>query len=195
MKYLLIVAISLSACARIPVQSVQLSQVLQDEAARMHQLNVSLIEKMFKDKVYLVNEFIRTEYTPSYIEVFQKKLPANLDYKTEFGELIDAVYPRINATKDSLINVLDDQRIELINKLNKDYMVFNSAFNNLQALLQSANKTNEQRADVYSQVKALSANRIDLSAIDTALNSFITKGGNISQNALTLSNTIQSMLK
>ena len=195
MKYFLIICITLVSCARVPIQAVELSGALQDEADRMHRLNLSLVDNMFKEKTYLVNEFIRTEYTPVYIENFKKALPANTDYKADFAEMMEAIYPRINATKDSLINVLGEQRSEIVNKLNLDYKIFNSAFTDLQALLKSANKLSQQKTDVYAQLKTLSGNRLDLGSVDKALDNFITKGGSIANNATLLSNTIQSLLK
>lgn len=195
MKYLFIICITLVSCARVPIQAVQLSEALQEEADRMHRLNLKLVDNMFAEKTYLVNEMMRTEYTPAYIENFKSTLPANTDYKADFAEMVEAIYPMISATKDSLVTVLNEQKSEIVNKLNLDYKVFNSAFSDLQALLKSANKMNQQKTDVYAQLKTLSGNRLDMAGIDKALNGFITKGGNIAANALSLSGIIQSLLK
>jgi hypothetical protein len=195
MKYFLIICLCLFSCARIPVQTISLSEVLKDETDRMHLLNVTLLNKMFSDKIYLVNEFIRTEYTPAYLENFKSKLPSNTDYKADFAEMMEAIYPAINATKDSLVSVLEEQRTNIVNKLNLDYKIFHDAFTDMQNLLKSANKLNKQQENVYTRVKSLSGNRLDLTNIDKALNNFITKGGDISGNAMMLTNTIQSLLK
>ena len=195
MKYLFFVCIVFCSCARIPIEAVQLSDVLKDEAERMHTLNLTLVDKMFNEKVHLVNEFIANEYTPAFVENFKARLPANTDFEADFSEMMQAIYPRINARKDSLVGVLNEQRAGIVNKLNLDYSVFNSAFTELQLLLRSANKLNQQRADVFGQLKALSGNRLDMESIDKALNKFITDGGGIADKSLLLTNTIQSLIK
>ena len=195
MKYLLIICIAFGSCARIPLEAVQLSGALKDEAERMHNLNLALVDKIFKEKTYLVNEFVTNEYAPAYIENFKNKLPAGIDYKANFLEMMQALYPRINATKDSLTNVLDEQSINVVNKLNLDYRVFNGAFIEMQNLLKSASKLNQQRADVFTQLKTLSGNHLDMESVDKALNTFITSGGAIANKALLLTNTIQSLIK
>lgn len=161
----------------------------------MHQLNLVLVDKMFRDKVYEVNEVMRKKYTPAYLENFKQELPDDTDFKADFEEMMEAIYPRINATKDSLTYVLEEQRIQIVNKLNLDYNIFYNAFNELQNLLKSANKLNQQQQSIFSQVKSLSGNRFDLESVDKALIKFITKGGDISNNALDLSSTIQSLIK
>lgn len=195
MKYLFIICMVLVSCARIPIEAVQLSDALKDESERMHTLNLVLIDKMFQEKTYLINDFIRNEYTPAYVENFKNKLPANIDYKANFTEMVQALYPRINARKDSLINVLGEQRVGIVNKLNLDYKVFSNAFAEMQGLLRSANKLNQQRTNVYAQLKALTGNHLDMESIDKSLNTFITTGGNIADKTLLLTNSIQSLLK
>ncbi len=195
MKYLLIICIAFGACARIPIEAVQLSDALKDEAERMHNLNLALVDKMFKEKTYLINEFVTNEYTPAFIENFKSKLPAGIDFKSNFTEMMQAIYPRINATKDSLVNVLDEQRTGIVNKLNVDYKVFSGAYTEMQNLLRSANKLSQERTDVFAQLKTLSNNHFDLENVDKALNNFITGGGTIASKALMLTNTIQSLIK
>jgi hypothetical protein len=83
--------------------------------------------------------------------------------------------------------------------LDADYEVYRNAAGDLHNLLNSASKLNQQRASVYTQVKDLSNNRINLQAIDDAITTFITKGGkwggNISEGAAQLDKIIQSFIK
>jgi hypothetical protein len=195
MKYLWITCIAFCSCARIPIEAVQLSDALKEEAERMHLLNLTLVDKMFNEKVHMVNEFITNEYTPAIVDTFKARLPRDTDFEADFTEMMQALYPRINKRKDSLIGVLSEQKIAIVNKLNQDYKVFNSAFTEMQLLLRSANKVNQQRVDVFAQVKALSGNRFDLENIDKALNKFITDGAGITDKSLLLTNTIQTLLK
>lgn len=195
MKYVWIISITLMSCARVPIQAVQLSDALKDEAERMHQLNLALIDKIFQEKTYLINEFITNEYTPAYLENFKSKLPANTDFKADFADMMQAIYPKINARKDSLTSVLNEQKAGIVNKLNLDYKAYSDAYSEMQNLLRSASKLNEQRADAFGQIKSLSGNRIDVENIDKALNKFITDAGSVGDKSVLLTNTLNSLLK
>lgn len=195
MRYLLIFCIVLSSCAKIPVQSVELSQALKDEGERMHLLNLALIDKVFQEKRHLINEFITNEYTPEIVSNFKSLLPPGTDYEADFADMMQALYPRINARKDSLVTALDEQKSGIIDKLNQDYKVYASAFDELQNLLRSAARLNQKRTEVFQQIKSLTNNRLNLEGIDKALNKFIKDGGNIGDKAVILSNSINSFLK
>lgn len=184
-----------ASCAKIPIQAVELSDALKDEGERMHLLNLALIDKIFQEKRHMVNEFITNEYTPAYIENFKKLLPAGTDFRADFSEIIQAINPRINATKDSLLTMLNEQKAGVINKLNEDFKVYSSAYSEMQNLLRSAAKLNQQQSGVYQQIKTLSNNRINLEGIDKALNKFIRDAGSIGEKASLLTSTINSFLK
>ena len=195
MKYLFFFCLLVASCAKIPIQAVELSDALKDEGERMHLLNLALIDKIFQEKRHMVNEFITNEYTPAYIDNFKKLLPPGTDFKAEFSEIIQAINPRINATKDSLLTTLNEQKAGVINKLNEDFKVYSSAFSEMQNLLRSAAKLNQQQSGVYQQIKTLSNNRINLEGIDKALNKFIRDAGSIGEKASLLTSTINSFLK
>lgn len=182
-------------CAKIPSQSVDLSTALKEEGFRMHQMNITLVNYAFDEKKHMVNEFIANEYAPAFTANFMKLLPPDTDVKREMPEIIAAINPRIDATRDSLLGALHLQKTAIIQQLNADYQAFDQAFSALHALLSSAAKLNAARASVYDDLKKLSNNKIDLPKINNALNQFITGTGAISERALLLTTTIQSILK
>jgi hypothetical protein len=195
MKYLIIICVFLTSCARVPIQTVELSEALREESERMHQINLSLLDKLFQEKVHQVNEFITKEYAPAIIENFKNLLPKDLDFKANFQELAEAIYPQINATKDSMITVLQQQKTLITDKLNQDYQAYALAYTEMQNLLRSAAKVNQKRTEVFQQLKTLSKNRIDLEAVDGAVNKFIRTGGDIGAKAVELTNTLNKLLK
>jgi hypothetical protein len=198
MKYLLIICLFLSSCARVPIQSVELSEALREETERMHRINLALVDKLLHEKVYQVNEFIIKEYTPQFIENFkagvEKKFPGT-DFKADFKDLMLAAYPQINATKDSMVYVLQQQKALVVDKLNADYAAFTAAYLEMQNLLRSAAKVNEKRTEVFQQIKTLTKNRVDLESVDAAINKFIRTGGDIGAKTVELTNTINKLLK
>jgi uncharacterized protein (UPF0216 family) len=195
MKYLIIFCFAFMSCAKIPIQAVELSHALKDEGERMHEMNLTLVEYVFNEKKHMVNEFINNEYSPALIENFKAGLPAGTDVKKELVEIMQAINPRIDARRDSLLQVLQEQKVMITQKLNTDYKVYAEAFGAIQNLLASAAKLNRQREGVYENIKTLSRNRINLQGIDNALNHFIKGAGNMGEKTMMLTNTIQTFLK
>ena len=194
-NWLIILMISATSCAKIPIQAVDLSRALKEEGNRMHQLNLSLVEYVFNEKKHLVNEFITNEYSPAFIENFTKRLPADTDVKKELPEIIAAINPRIDARRDSLISALQQQKMLVLQKLNDDYQVYDAAAQSLQDLLVSASKLNKSRTSVYGDIKKLSGNRINLQGINNALDQFIMGAGSVGEKTLLLTGTIETFLK
>ena len=94
-----------------------------------------------------------------------------------------------------ILQILQDQKRLVTDKLNVDYKVYNEAFTAMQNLLVSAGKLNQQREGVYQNIKSLSNNRINLQGIDQALNQFILGAGAVSEKSLVLGNAVQTFLK
>jgi hypothetical protein len=194
-NWLIILMLSITSCAKIPIQAVELSQALKEEGGRMHQVNLSLVEYVFNEKKHLVNEFITNEYSPAFIENFMKKLPADTDLKRDMPDIIAAINPRIDARRDSLLSVLQDQKMLVLQQLNTDYKVYDESFQAMQNLLVSASKLNSSRASVYDDIKKLSGNRINLQGINHALDNFIKGAGSVGEKTSLLASSIQTFLK
>ena len=195
MKYLLIFCLFFISCARIPIQAVELSHALKDEGQRMHEMNLALVEYVFNEKKHLVNQFIANEYSPTLVENFMRGLPPGTDVKKDFLEIMQAINPRINSRRDSLLDVLQEQKGTITQKLNTDYKVYGEAFGAMENLLASGSRLNQQRAGVYENIKTLSGNRLNLQGIDNALNQFIKGAGTVGEKTLMLTSTIQTLLK
>lgn len=194
-KYLIALFFFFTSCAKIPIQSVDLAEALKQEGERMHTLNIKLINKIFQDKKLLINEVIVNEYLPQYIENFKTKIPASVDYKASFSDLVQASYPALNATRDSLLNETDNAKNLIIDKLNKDYLAFSGAFDNLENLLKSGARLNAEKSNFFAKIKDLTKGKIDADAIEKAVNKFITDAGKIGDKASTLNETINLLLK
>ena len=194
-SYFFICSMAVMSCAKMPLQAVDLSYALKDESQRMHEMNIALVEYVFSEKKQMVNEFINKEYSPTLIENFKLLLPAGVDVKKDLVEIMQAINPKIEERKDSLLKVLQGEKMTIIQQLNADYKVYAEAFAAMQNLLASAAKLNQQRTGVYENIKTLSNNRINLQGIDNALNQFIKGAGSVSEKTLLLTNAIQSSLK
>ncbi len=194
MKNLIFILLLITSCAKIPTQSVDLSNALKQEANRMHQMNIALVDYVFNEKKHMINEFIANEYAPAFVQNFIKLLPPDTDVKREMPEIIAAINPKIDDRRDSLLSVLQVQKNAIVKQLNTDYQAFDQAFVALQNMLASAAKLNATRTSIYDDVKNLSGNKINLSAINTLLDNFITGAGSVGEKATILSSSIQLLL-
>ena len=186
--------IIITSCAKLPIQTITLTDAIINEGKRMHELNVSLINKMFNDKREKIDVFIKNEYTPKYLEEFIKRIPDSVDFEEEFPNMIQSIIPQINFRRDMMQNALETQRIKLVTKLNADYKVFEEASTELKKLIESGVKVNEERKMAFEQVNSLTQNKIDLNQIETEIDKFIIKSGDVSRNIIDLNSTINSLL-
>jgi hypothetical protein len=189
-----LVIVLFSGCAKIPVSSVVLANALQIEGERMHKLNILLIDRVFSAKRMAIEKFITDEYAPAAIENFLKIVPPATDFKKDFKELMAAINPEINSRRDSLLGALEIQRVAIIARLNEDYKVFNDAATSLQNLLESATKIEKEKQALFAKAKELSKNQIDFNKVETALDKFITTGGNVGTNIISLNNDINQII-
>jgi hypothetical protein len=186
--------IALSSCASLPIQTISLTDAIIDEGKRMHEINISLLNKMFDDKREKIDVFIKNDYTPKYLEEFNARIPVGTDYKEEFPDMIQNIIPQINSRRDMMQSALESQRIKLITKLNSDYKSFEEASIELKNLIESAVKVNEERKKAFQQISNMTQNRIDINQIETELDKFIIKSGDVSGNINELNNSINSLL-
>ena len=176
----LIILMFLSACAKMPIESVTLTESIMNEGQRMHELNISLLNKMFLEKSAAIDVFIKEEYTPAYLENFKKYIPEDIDVEAELPGMLEAIIPEINDRRDMMQVALESQRLKLIEKLNQDYKMYEEAATELKNLVESAVKVNEERKNAYEKAANLTGGKVDLNQIETELDNFILKAGDIS---------------
>jgi len=192
---LIMLLLLLQSCIRIPSESVSLADALQTEGARMHTLNLSLLDNIFIEKQKAIAKFITDEYAPGAIKNFVSILPDTTNYKADFAKLMLAIQPQIDKRKDSLLTALETQRKKLVDKLNTDYKVFDSAASALKNLLASAVKIDKEKQALIDKAKSLSNNKIDLSNAESILDKFINSAGSVSGNIVTLNDQINQLIK
>lgn len=199
MKYL-VITISLmiiSGCARIPSQTLDLIEAIETEGHRMHRVNVSLVNKLFAEKRKRVDNFIKLEYTPQFIQNFMGNVPPGyqINLENDLPDMLSSMIPQINDRRDKMQETLESQRIKIQEKLSLDYIQFSEAIESLKGLIDSAVKVEEERAMLSNQIRELSRDKIDMNAIETKLDSFITTAGDIGEKTSELNNAIDEILK
>ena len=135
----------IGSCTRIPLQSITLSERIQEEGARMHQLNTLLMHQLFAEKKARINDFIKNEYTPSIIHKMTSELDEDLDVKSELPQIMAAALPIINERQYAMQMALDSAKIKIMNQLNADFAKYNMANTEMKKLLESAVKLIEEK--------------------------------------------------
>jgi hypothetical protein len=192
---LVIVPVIFFSCARIPIQSITLVDALTEEGKRMHDLNVALLSTLFKAKREKIDEFIKTEYSRQFIANFQKNMPAGVDLKAEMGSILNVAIPKINERRDAMQSALDEQKAKLLNRLEIDYKVFESASGELRRLLVSAADVNKANQALINKTKELTKGAVDLNALETTIDKFIRSGGTFGNQLSDLDDAIDSIIK
>ncbi|CAM1355418.1 hypothetical protein [Tenacibaculum ascidiaceicola] len=176
--YVSIFSFFLFSCASIPSSTVTLTKEVIKEADNMHQLNVSLVNRLFDERKEKINLFIENKYTPTLLKKFEGLLPDSLDYKKELPNILNSIVPIINRKKDSLQSVLDLQRQDILNQLNSNYSDYSKATTSLQNLINSVVKVKTTESDALSAIDQLTGDRINIKKVENTINQSIDKTGN-----------------
>lgn len=194
LKYILPLGFFFMSCsATIPPQSVDLLDAISAEGRRMHEINVSLLNKTFEKKREKIDTFIKDEYTPKYLEGIIENIPANSKIEDELPKILKSITPVINSRRDMMQSALENQRVKLVTKLEQDYSVYENASLRLRNLLVSAVEVDKEKQKLFEQVRELSGDKIDFNKVENAINDFILDSGDISQNILKLNNSIDAL--
>ena len=144
---LLGIATGLFSCARIPPQSVVLAETIRLEGQRMHTLNRQMLGTLFRSKRTAIDSFIQTAYVPALVENTLKKLKDRgtpLDPK-DLPEFITDLMPVVSTRRDLMVDALDQQQLKLLQKMDEDFLMYESACLELKNLLASAAQVNANR--------------------------------------------------
>jgi hypothetical protein len=197
MKFILYTGIAISllvaSCASVPQGSVTLADALQTEGARMHSLNLHLLNSVFKAKREALENLLSDQYAASLIDnVFKKNSAIQ---KEDFPELLKAITRKVISKRDSLVNVLETEKAKLQDALNTDYAAFNTASIALKLMLESAVKVTREKQALFDQVKSLSNSKIDFSRVENALDGFIQSAGTAGAGVTKFKTEIDQILK
>ncbi|MDP3394003.1 hypothetical protein [Sediminibacterium sp.] len=182
------------SCTRIPLQSITLSERIQEEGARMHQLNLLLINQLFAEKKERVNDFIKSDYTPSMIQKMTNDLDEDIDVKLELPQIMAAAIPMISERKYSMQMALDSAKIKIVDQLNSDFVKYNMANTEMKRLLESAVKLNEEKKQLLNQSNWFKKKGINYDQLAELLDRFVYSSGNIGGLIMNLNKDLNKVL-
>ncbi len=165
------------SCASLPNSTAKLSKSVIDEGDAMHQLNISLVNQLFTERRARLNNFITTKYTPAVIKKYQNLLPADVDYKKELPNIIEAIIPVINRKRDSLQDLLLNQQQKIVSSLNTNFITYAKATSSLQNIINSAIKVKDAEESALSAINQLTGNKLNFKQIESKMDSLLNKTG------------------
>jgi len=187
-------ALLIASCAKLPTKSVNLIDAISAEGKRMHQINISLTNKLFNEKREKIDDFIKKDYTPKFIEEFTKKIPAGTDLTNELPNMMKSIIPKIMERRDAMQNALEVNRIKVIEKLDQDYKDYENACSELKKLLESAIKVNEESKKLLRKTQELTGSKIDFDQIGGQIDKFILNAGDLGENINGLNEGVNKIL-
>lgn len=191
---LICLLLSLSACTRIPLQSITLSEKIQEEGERMHRLNLLLVHQVFAEKKNRVNDFIQKEYTAKIVAKMTEDLDDETDPKLVLPEMMAAALPLITERQYTMQLALDSAKIKLLNQLNADFKQYQLATSEMKKLLESAVKLNESKKQLLNQSNWLNKKGINYEELAELLDRFIQSSGNIGGLVVNLNKDLEKIL-
>lgn len=189
-----LISLLIASCAKIPMQSIALMASVKDEGKRMHTINTSLINELFNEKRKKIDEFIKKEYTPNFIEEFIKKIPSSTDVKLELPNILLSIIPKIIERRDAMQNALEVTRIKVIENLNQGYNDYEIACVELKKLLESAVQVADERKKNLQKASEFSKNKLDFEQLGVTVDSFITDSGDFGKNVTNLNENVNKLL-
>lgn len=191
---ILVLSCSLGACTRIPLQSITLSERIQEEGATMHRLNLLMIQLLFVEKKARVNDFIKNEYTPSIIQKMTTDLAEDIHVQSTLPQIMAAAIPVINERQYAMQLALDSAKIKIVEKLNADFNKYSMANTEMKRLLQSAVKLNEEKKQLLNHSNWFKKKAVDYDELSALLDRFVSASGNIGGLIINLNKDLNKIL-
>lgn len=179
----------------MPLQSITLSEKIQEEGERMHRLNLLLVQQVFAEKKNRVNDFIQKEYTAKIVAKMTEDLDDETDPKSVLPEMMAAALPLITERQYAMQLALDSAKIKLLDQLNADFKQYQLATSEIKKLLESAVKLNESKKDLLNQSNWLNKKGINYDALSELLDRFIQSSGNIGGLVVNLNKDLEKIIQ
>ncbi|MGY6560475.1 MAG: hypothetical protein ACXITV_00045 [Luteibaculaceae bacterium] len=184
----------LVGCARIPAESITLVQFLKLEGQKMHQTNVALVNAKFQEKAKAVDQFIYLEYIDGFAQEFAAKIPDEIDLHREFPAILRSSLKEVSRTRNDMQSSLENNRVEVLTKLEQDFARFSEACLSLEQLLRSSNALSKSQSEFIGNLYQLSPKPLDISMLDSSLNQLLWEGTRSLVQPGELSETVERVL-
>lgn len=175
--YFLLTFMAIS-CASIPKESVDLMEIVIINNQKAYDLNVALVNKLYKAKKEDVDIFIDGDYTKEIWEQFKLLIPDSVDIQSNMASIIPNLSKQINAQRSEMKAVLETARLETLDIINKNFKIQSEASKEVKNLLISASKVDENRLRILQDYSNKFNLGLDISELELSIDGYLNSAGN-----------------
>ena len=182
---------AISACATIPQESVGLSNELGVGIKKQHQAQVNFLNLYFESKRKDLDAALQRA-----IAVYFSTIAPSGSVTLTTGQLSNVAEDvlKLNDKSNAAKGELETVRVNLVSKLEDNYLTLNQANSTITGLLQSAVSVKEATNKSAQLVSSATGGRINLDKIFSEIDSFVLKGGSEAGKAIDLKEKIQGLI-
>jgi hypothetical protein len=189
-----VAAVCLAGCARIPRQSVELSQSIGSGMAAEHRACVEMVDLYFDQKRERIDQWIEQKYVPTFVANVRTELKAAGKNPDAFDEeLTIKLMRRVIQRRNEMQSGLQKTRQALLDKVNANHALLVNANQQLTALLESAADVQDAQSTLATALTHSSRDSIDFNRLDNQLNAWLDTAGDASKSADDLFDQLQSV--
>lgn len=195
---ILILGISLSACATIPHAAVELSSLLGQQIDALEQSHISTINAYYAEKERAIIDFLNEVWYQRYLEelfsrpatieywneVLSEELPQRIESLKQLTELIQEDY---SEEKEILLAPLQEGKKELLSIVQKHYELAREMNSTITNNVNSAHTLQEKQKQLLSTV-------VDTDAIQQQVDIYFQKADSVLNKAQMALSTIENKL-
>jgi len=168
----------ITSCASIPKESVDLMEIVILKNQKAHELNVVLVDKLYKAKKKDIDIFIDGKYTDDIWEQLKVLIPDSVDINKNMSSIITSLSKQINAQRSEMKQVLETARLQTQEIISKDFKIQSEASKEVKELLISATKINENRVQILQNYSNQFQLGLDINELELSIDGFLNSAGN-----------------
>ena len=168
----------ITSCASIPKESVDLMEIVILKNQKAHELNVVLVDKLYKAKKKDIDIFIDGKYTDDIWEQLKVLIPDSVDINKNMSSIITSLSKQINAQRSEMKQVLETARLQTQEIISKDFKIQSEASKEVKELLISATKIDANRVQILQNYSNQFQLGLDINELELSIDGFLNSAGN-----------------
>jgi len=193
---LAVASVLLTGCARIPRESVELSDRIGGGITGEHRAYVALVNLYFDQKRELIDQWIEQKYLPTFVANVRAELKAaGRDPDVFNEELTVKLMRRVTQRRNEMQADLEKTRHALLDKVEANHALLRDANLQLTALLKSAADVQDSHSTLAAALTNSRRGTIDFAGIDKKLTEYLETAGNLSGSAQGLFEQLNSVME
>jgi hypothetical protein len=189
------VLVLVTGCARIPRESVTLSQSVGTGIAEQHRAYVQMVNLYFDQKREQIDQWIEQKYLPTFVANVRSELKAAGRDPDAFNEeLTTKLIRRVIQRRSEMQSGLEKTRQVLLDQVEANHALLADANRQLTALLESAANVHEADAALAAALTSSTHGKINFDGIDQKLAEYLEAAGDVSKPAANLFEQLQSVI-